>query len=637
MLRKYLILTLIFALAGCSSQRLPETNAEYAVSPLSILKSDHSVVQKYDAELEINSTEKATFHVLKVITVLNSDARDAGKLMLPYGGFQDIGQVEGALYSSDGNLIRRLDENDGMDFSLSSGYTLYEDTRIKMYELYYSRYPYTVVYDYEVEYSGLLNLPTFYPQNQNEYVEHASLKVTVPKDITFRHRSFNVDSKVSKRSVDQDSVFVWNLKELEPLEKQPYGKSFGETAPRILLATTNFKMADSEGKLDSWNHFGQWYYSLAKGRNDLPESTKQEVKSIFDSAQNRKEGIKALYKYMQNKTRYVSIQLGIGGWQPFRASYVEEKGYGDCKALTNYMQAILNYVGVEAYPVLIRNGIEAPDIFTDFPSNQFNHVILWVPEADTVWLESTSQTIPFNYIGYSNSDRYGLAVTPDSSFLLKTPVYDNKTNKLRNDVELSLDRNGNAAVNIKTTYSGYYLDKLLGNIAKKSDSERQKWVHEQFTLNSFRIENADFRDIDKRKAEPELHFEIYNPKYATKTGSRLFVPINKLNQWDKEFPAMSKERTEEVKLEYSFKEVDRSVISLPENFEPEAIPESQVINTDFSTYNLEVNAKENNQVEILRVLEVSERILPPERYDELREFFNKVRSHDNKSIVLKTK
>jgi len=518
--------------------------------------------------------------------------------------------------------------------SLSRGYTLYQDTRIKIYELYHDDYPYTVVYDYEIELNGLLSLPTFYPQNRNQYVESARLNVKIPKELNLRYRELKSESIASKSVIGQDSVFKWEYKELAPLKSEPYGRSFSEVTPKVLLALESFKMGKSGGRLDSWDSFGEWYYKLAEGRNELPESVKKEVTSIYESALDKREGIKRLYEYMQDKTRYVSIQLGIGGWQPFEASFVEEKGYGDCKALTNYMQSILNHVGVEAYPVLIKNGISEADIVTDFPSNQFNHVILWVPEADTIWLESTSQTIPFNYIGYSNSNRHGLAITPDSSFLVKTPVYDYRINKLSHKTHIKLDGEGDVELDVRSSYSGYYLDELLSNIAKKSNKDRQRWFHEQFSSNFLEIKSADFSGIDDRQSEPVLRMKIENSNYATKTGNRLFIPVNRLNRLDKILPALDKDRTEPVSFAYSFQERDTSVVELPEGFKVEATPDPIRLFTDFGLYNLNVRNLDKDRIAIERSIVLKEKRFPPERYQELVDFFVQVKSNDRKNIVL---
>lgn len=632
-LRRFFI-GLFILVAGCSTQKLPESNPEFSLSPLLFLKSDHSVVKTYNADLEIRTNERATYHVRKVTHIMSDDARDMGELVIPYGGFQEIISVEGAIYSSSGKLIRRLAKGDATDVSLSRGYTLYQDTRIKIYELYHDDYPYTVVYDYEIELNGLLSLPTFYPQNRNQYVESARLNVKIPKELNLRYRELKSESIASKSMIGQDSVFKWEYKELTPLKSEPYGRSFSEVTPKVLLALESFKMGKSEGRLDSWDSFGEWYYKLAEGRNELPESVKKEVTSIYESAPDKREGIKRLYEYMQDKTRYVSIQLGIGGWQPFDARFVEEKGYGDCKALTNYMQAILNYVGVKAYPVLIKNGISETDIVTDFPSNQFNHVILWVPEADTIWLESTSQTIPFNYIGYSNSDRHGLAITPDSSVLVKTPIYDYRINKLSHKTHIKLDREGDVELDVRSSYSGYYLDELLSNIAKKSNKDRQRWFHEQFASNFLEIKSADFSSIDDRQSEPELHMKIENSNYATRMGNRLFIPVNRLNRLDKTLPALDKDRTEPVNFAYSFQERDTSVVELPEGFKVEATPDPIRLFTDFGLYNLNIRNLDKDRIAIERSIVLKEKRFPPERYQELVDFFAQVKSNDRKNIVL---
>src|SRR6185312_11941569 len=123
-------------------------------------------------------------------------------------------------------------------------------------------------------------------------------------------------------------------------------------------------------------------------------------------------------------THYVGIELGIGGWQPFDAASVYKQRYGDCKALANYMVALLKEAGIHAYPVLIRAGADADPIDTDIACNQFNHVIAAaLAGRDTVWLECTSQTLPPGYLSSFTADRNGLLLDDSGGHLVHTPVY----------------------------------------------------------------------------------------------------------------------------------------------------------------------------------------------------------------------
>ena len=49
-------------------------------------------------------------------------------------------------------------------------------------------------------------------------------------------------------------------------------------------------------------------------------------------------------------------RVGIGGWQPLDANFVSKKGYGDCKALTNYMFSLLKEVGINSYYTIVKAG-----------------------------------------------------------------------------------------------------------------------------------------------------------------------------------------------------------------------------------------------------------------------------------------
>ena len=93
--------------------------------------------------------------------------------------------------------------------------------------------------------------------------------------------------------------------------------------------------------MNTWEGFGKFISELLKGRDVLPDDIKVKVHQLTDQLKDDKQKVYVLYDFLQKNTRYISIQLGIGGWQPFDAKYVAAKRYGDCKALSNYMVALL--------------------------------------------------------------------------------------------------------------------------------------------------------------------------------------------------------------------------------------------------------------------------------------------------------
>src|SRR6185295_15281183 len=137
--------------------------------------------------------------------------------------------------------------------------------------------------------------------------------------------------------------------------------------PRVLTSPIEFEVEGYHGSIKEWEDISKFSYTLNKGRDLLPESEKEKVRELLKGENDTYEKIRKLYEYMQSKTRYVSIQLGLGGWQTIEAKEVVAKGYGDCKALSNYMKALLNTAGIPAYIALISPGSEPRTLYQDFP------------------------------------------------------------------------------------------------------------------------------------------------------------------------------------------------------------------------------------------------------------------------------
>ncbi|MCH5689788.1 hypothetical protein LWM68_39520 [Niabella sp. W65] len=231
---------------------------------------------------------------------------------------------------------------------------------------------------------------------------------------------------------------------------------------------------------------------------------------------------------MQDHTHYISIQLGIGGWQPLDATYVASKKYGDCKALSNYMVALLKEAGIKANNVLIKAGEGKTDILSDFPSNQFNHVVVCVPNGkDSIWLECTSQTVSPGYMGSFTGNREALLVSEGGSTIVHTPVYRKEDNLQIRHIKAAIDNNGKLTAKVSTTTSGLQQDDLHSLIHNSSPDEQKKRLQRIFTLSNYEVPAFTYLE-SRESALPSVNetLELVANDYASITGKRLFIRPN---------------------------------------------------------------------------------------------------------------
>jgi hypothetical protein len=345
--------------------------------------------------------------------------------------------------------------------------------------------------------------------------------------------------------------------------------------------------------------------------------------------------VRRLYRHLQKETRYVSIQLGIGGWQPFPASYVEKRGYGDCKALSNYMQAMLEAVGIRSHPVLIYRGTDPPPIAPDFPSNQFNHMILAVPTAqDTLWLENTDRTAPFGHVAADIEDRNALLVTPDGGRLVRLPGSSAEQNRLMRRASIPVQPSGDATASVRTVLTGNQQDARRRQLTQAAAEERRDWLRDRLAIPNVSIEAADFSSLDRYRDTLRLSYTLSLPSYASTTGPRLFLPLS-VSSSTRVPAAMDRERTQPVDLSsYPFVDTDTVTYSLPDGYTVEAIPDSVNVSTSFAQYEAAARTTENGNLVYRRRLAIRRKTLPPERYDDFRAFLKRVVQADGAQAVL---
>lgn len=415
--------------------------------------------------------------------------------------------------------------------------------------------------------------------------------------------------------------------------QEPYGPDPETYVTTVRIAPVEFSYYKHKGRYTDWNELGHWMYGalLSDGRT-LPAPTVQEVRSLVAEAASDKEKARILYDYLQRKTRYVSVQIGIGGFKPMPASEVDRLGYGDCKALVNYMQALLDVVDIPSYYCVVQAGNAKRDIQADFAGmEQGNHVILCIPFAnDTTWLECTSQRIPFGYLGTFTDDRTVWACTPEGGRVLRTPGFNAEESTQVRQAVLTLGADGTVAGSVKTVFSAGQYDNHL-EIAGTSGQEQLKLLKEAYDIDHITFSNIAY---DKRlDGQPELEetFEVNLDRYAPENDGQVFLVTNVFNR--RGMVPEVKNRTLPLYINRGYTDEDQLNYTLPEGYLLISGPTAMELDSPFGRYETTVR-QEGNQLLFYRRLTVYGGTFASEKYEAFREFMNRIAVLDNQKSVL---
>src|SRR5690606_16944346 len=252
---------------------------------------------------KIISKSKASHYVFKAITILNANGKAHGREIVGYDKLSKITSIKAAIYDANGILVKKLKSSEIYDQAGYDGFSLYSDNRLKALGMRYGSYPYTVEFEYEVEYKYLFFIPSFAVlEEEKSAAEQSEYSIIYPKELQPKYRTNNIVQKPVVTPLENNlESMSWNFNHVKPIKFEPYGGPWAEQVPIIYAAPSVFEFDGYGGKMDTWNEFGQWIHQLNKDRNILPEETKKKVVELTSPLAGKEEKIKAIYEYMQNK------------------------------------------------------------------------------------------------------------------------------------------------------------------------------------------------------------------------------------------------------------------------------------------------------------------------------------------------
>lgn len=614
-----------------------DINFKVSAIPANLLENAHVVKRLDETRFVINSTSSTTFRRHYAFTILNENGEDQSEFEVYYDKLRKVNLIEGNLYNAEGKLIKKLKNKDVKDLSASDDNSLMDDSRKKTHDFYYQVYPYTIEYTVEVSFNNTFVFPPWVPQeSESMAVEQSSYTLVYPESYQVRFKPFNYKG-APETSVEKGKRNMKWSTSLLPAFKIPAAiGSWRDLVTVVYFAPSDFELEGFKGDMKTWEDFGKFQSVLNAGRDVLPANILQKVSELTKGITDKKEKIRVLYQYLQKNTRYISVQLGIGGWQPFTADYVAKNGYGDCKALSNYMYSLLKAAGIASNYTIINAGTSSEAktrVINDFPSNSFNHVILCVPlEKDTMWLECTSQQLPAGYMSDFTANRKAVMITNKGGAIVSTPRYGLDENEQIRTIKAKIDENGTLNMKVNTVYKCVQQDELSQRISYYSKDKMKEYLEKALALSTYRVNDFSYKENRNMLPSINQQLDITSDNYATVTGKRLFIEPNILNRSEYRF---EEDITRKVNLyfDYAYRDKDEIEIEIPEGYTLEAKAKDISLKTEFGNYSIATKI-EGNKIIYTRLREQFSGSFPVDLQKKAEEFYNNIFKYDRERLVL---
>jgi hypothetical protein len=510
----------------------------------------------------------------------------------------------------------------------------YDDYAVKSFSLPSVDDDCIIDYEYETVQNGSLMPGQFwqpwYFQSSFNPVVKTRLSVTIPKSLPLHQRIENSNVKPVVRELDGGKTlqYIWEDSNLAALETEPLMPPLDRIYPQLYIST-----------LSDWQTLAKWYYGLAKDRMVADNVVKAKTRELIAGKTTPEEKAKAIYYYVEEKTRYVSIALGQSAYQPRSASRTLTEQFGDCKDMTTLLVAMLREAGITAYPALLQ--MDSKDKRSEqIPSpGALNHAVCMAQiNGQNYWLDGTAVACSFGSIPMVDRNCEAFVIKDGGvGEWMTIPLGTLDDSKSERTVALTLNADGSASGTITMVGTGDN-DTEIRSLLRDFPQEKMRYLMEDYArtigtnpkVTNFEV--SDFRDMDKPVT---LKMDVTFPEFANQSGDLLLFRARP----DQTTAASSTPFTEDFRrtpvVQTSPGEAIATLeLTLPDDFKPIALPKYTDIKSMLGRYERSVTQDGKKLTIVVRGENYAAEV-PPTQYPDVQKYYASYMKAADEFIVLK--
>jgi Tfp pilus assembly protein PilF len=510
------------------------------------------------------------------------------------------------VYKPDGEMVE-VSSSDEQDLS-EPWYGLYYDVKAQMIR-FAALEPGDVI---EVQYTlsdvGRRNLLADYfgdlhffqeelPRLESRYV------LIAPRDKKLYFNQPRLAARKDELAGDE-MIYSFTAKDTPKVDSEPGMPGFSDVAAYVHVST-----------YQKWEDVAAWYQGLVKGQMEASPQIRAAVREVTKGLTDEQARIRAIYDYVITKTRYVGLEFGIHGYQPYRMSQVFARKFGDCKDKAALLVVMLKEAGISASMVLARTRRGGDLDAVPASLAPFDHAIAYVPKYD-LFLDGTAEFSGAMELPAQDQDIPVLVVS--SKKLQRTPVLPAPRNTVTTEWRVKLDEAGAARVDEQLRISGEAAHDWRNHYqssGERNDKYGRAWNDKYPGARLDKLEMA----VEDREKPVEVRAEVEVPHWARQSGDSLVMPIlGREPDMLRNYARLSG-RKHDLILGYPWRQEDRVTLELPRGWKVKELPEARTLESPMGRFTLQAELK-GASVVVTSTLEVGRHRIAPADYAAFREF-----------------
>ena len=491
---------------------------------LATLEDLGAVILETDEEIVLNENGSFEYTKYEKIKVTSERGKKFGEIQIHFNkNFDKIKSIEAYTIRSDGERIKATKTQDFVPSHPSDTYSgdfarviympMVEIGSVIEYTVKKDvSYPiYEKTFDYNYFFGGITE------------TKKSRFVLTIPENKKLLYKTYNTSitpvitySDTGKGNGKKRQItYEWEADDIIKMVPEEGMPPVEEIVPWLTVST-----------IENWDAVKDLWWGKASQAFQISPSIRNKAKELTAGLKTDREKADAIVEYVAQNIKYLGLEFNELIFVPDNATNVFKNKYGDCKGKSVLLMTMLHEVGIESYPVLIRNRAVGK-IDTSIPTiSLFNHVIVYCKiDNEEYWLDPTLKFASFGYLApqYQNID--ALVLFKEASKFILTPRSSQNDETESISAKVNVGKDGKSQGTISMTLNKY-ADVIFKNALEELDSKQtDELVYNLFgeIAGGGNMIGYEIKNKNSRSENIKLDFNFESNSWATARDDYLIV------------------------------------------------------------------------------------------------------------------